>query len=195
MAAAADDGQNTPLMPFGNHPEIALFFFCGNHLSLANGSGLLGPEGLIRSLVDQLLAQWPYDEPPQISDLSQRTRKFQAHNPDAFLDLGLDDLCFMFERILGQLGPEYPVCCIIDGVSHFETGLHGWRNDILYLVECFQGIISSRLDQDAINEVASVKVLLVGMDKSMVVRSVVPMDDHLELRAGRMATRSWLRSP
>lgn len=205
VAAAMDDSNNVSPVSFAHQPRIVLFFFCGQHLWPTSGDRLSGPQGMIRGLVNQLLYRWPYDTLPEISSfLVDRGSTYRAGQDTEVLlhDLELCELCMLFEQILGQLGPEYPVCCIIEGISSFETSLYGWNADVMEVVACFQRIASRQWDASGGRaEVgddpgcAMVKFLLVSTERSILVRSAVAADDHLELRAGRMSNSSWLLSP
>ena len=161
-------------------PRVVLSFFCGQHTTPA--SSLQGPLGLIRSLIDQLLMQWPeYDH----VDLS-----FLAYEPElwgAVSQHDLPSLCYLFGRLLEQLRPDTIVYCIIDGISQFETSLKGWRDSLGEVVNCFLSYVFNNINIPGAG--ACVKFLLASSDKSTIIRHIVPLDHHIDLRAGNMHAR------
>ena len=178
--------QDDLALPY--RPQIILSFFAGQHAG--QGDTLAGPHGMMRCLLDQLLSQWP-DDAPNID------AEPDASDPEAFLNADIGFLCRVFEQLLVQLGPEYPVCGIIDGISYFETRLRGWEEELREVVECFLDIIDRQREErdGGVAEMAPVKFLLTSPEKSIRLRSVVPMDCHVDLRAGNTNARSWLSSP
>ncbi|KAF4978171.1 hypothetical protein FZEAL_5416 [Fusarium zealandicum] len=157
-------------------PQIVLYFFAGQHVSSNND--LAGPHGLISSLIDQLLFQWP-DE--QLFGTEPSNRYSDIWENIAYPNV--HSLCSVFEQLIDQLSASAPVSCIIDGVSYFETSLHGWANDMTYIVECFHDCIE-RKSWDVGR--GFVKFLLVSPDKSTVLGRYISDNYHVDLRAGNM---------
>ncbi|KAF4631369.1 hypothetical protein G7Y89_g6765 [Cudoniella acicularis] len=83
-----------------------LSFFCGEHLG--SGDPDSGVDGMMRSLLSQLLLAYPDFDLYSID-------KMQSVNYDQ-----VDDLCRMFYLLIAQLPPHILVFCIIDSISFFE---------------------------------------------------------------------------
>ncbi|OJJ48281.1 hypothetical protein ASPZODRAFT_130253 [Penicilliopsis zonata CBS 506.65] len=105
-----------------------LHFFCGIHE--APGDPIAGPNGLIRSLIVQLL-------------LTRATFNLDFINTRAFEELirahSLFDLCHTFRELIEQLPPTATVVCIMDGVARFESD--AWLTDLLEVIHTLNQII------------------------------------------------------
>lgn len=171
--------HDTPPPPFPFQPPVVLYFFAGLHT--ANEGGLLGPRGLIRSLIDQLLLHWPDQVVPDTRLIGR-----QLGASEVACNFDMPRLCYVFEQLLRQLGPNSPVYCILDGISHFETSIDGWLDDLREIVECFLSCLKT--NQRNIG-MAPIKFLLVSADKSTNIWNILPKDCHLDLRAGNLHSR------
>lgn len=163
------------LFSLPQQPRVVLYFFAGQHTN--RSAGLCGPHGLIRSFIDQLLLQWPNQDPldltflePEMS-ISTSTEGFETRF-----------LCYIFEQLVCQLSFRSPMCCVIDGLSHFETSLWGWTDDLMMIIDSFFTCIRDGAD--------SVKFLLVSPERSTRVRHRIPEELHVDLRAGNFHARS-----
>ncbi|KAH7111187.1 hypothetical protein EDB81DRAFT_367857 [Dactylonectria macrodidyma] len=170
------EDYNSTALTLAQTPRIILYFFAGEHINSNNG--LHGPHGLIRSLVYQLLLQWPEDGLPD-----PRLFRSQLNAARSAGELSTTSLCFIFEQLVCQLSSDFPVCCIIDGVSYFETSLYGWRDDLTNIVNCF---LSCKEAKSAYEGQGTIKFLLVSPDKSTSVWHLINQVDHVDLRAGNM---------
>lgn len=167
--------HNPSLFSLPQQPRVVLHFFAGHH---ANPSaGLCGPHGLVRSLIDQLLLQWPDHEPLDLTFLEQ---EFSVRTTSD--DFETRFLCYMFEQLVCQLSFRSPLCCVIDGLSHFETSLWGWADDLKMIIDSF---FTCMRDGSG-----SVKFLLVSPERSTRVRYEIPEEFHVDLRAGNFHARS-----
>ncbi|KAF4455373.1 hypothetical protein FALBO_15630 [Fusarium albosuccineum] len=171
-------GKNQGSQPWAlpQKPQAVLYFFAGEHTSPS--SRLLGPQGMIRSLVDQLLLQWPRHDLPDLRFLEGRLMQLAGERR-----LDPQNLCHIFEKLIAQLGPKSPVWCIVDGISFFETSLHGWMDDLMLIIRSFLRCVT---DTRGRNGVGQVKFLLISPDKSTVVRDSIPANYRVELRAGNI---------
>ncbi|KAM0473505.1 hypothetical protein ACHAP7_008171 [Fusarium lateritium] len=156
-------------------PDAILSFFAGEHVTAS--SGLCGPFGLVRSLVDQLLFYWPG---PDLPDLSFLERSFMQLAEEGQLDI--QDFCDIFEELLSRLDPNSEIWCVIDGISFFETTLHGWKDDMAIIIDSFIRCVTDAAT--ARNRAGSVKFLLVSPVKSATTRDVIHGNSRIELRAG-----------
>jgi hypothetical protein len=102
---------------FRNPPElISLAFFCGYHLF---GDKYKGGLAMIRSLIAQLLRQYPYATIIPSPELHM-------------YDIGsasIGQLCRLFDYIIGSLPSGTTVFCLIDGIDEYE------RDDYLHTMD------------------------------------------------------------
>jgi hypothetical protein len=110
---AQPHGQPPPPQP------IVLSFFCGLHQGGSRGGGgggadaLPGPVGLMRSLIAQLLAHYPFD----VSFIAARAWRQPLERHE------LEPLTVLVAELVRQL-PEVPLFCVIDGIDCYEGA--GW---------------------------------------------------------------------
>lgn len=157
-------------------PQIILEYFSGQHN--VDTSGLTGPQGMMRSLLDQLLQKWPDEVPLSLQCLRRL---------DYSRDLSTSDLCDLFETVARQLPVHFPVWCIIDNVSHFETSLGGWADELIDIVECFWRCVRGQWARGAS---APVKFLLATANRSMYIWEQIPHDDQIDLGDGYLHVQS-----
>lgn len=153
--------------------SIVLYFFAGQHTN--NAHGLTGPYGMIRSLADQLLLQWPDEDTSQLRFLERLLPLI--YSTDNIVGL----LCQIFEQLVVNLSSRVSVYCIIDGVSSFETSLYGWVDE---LDEIFDYFLQCMVQTSGYSTRAAIKFLLVSADKSTSLWRRVPENCHVDLRAG-----------
>lgn len=99
---------------------ICVQFFCGLHTS--SYDSLSGPQGLVRSLISQLLSFGNFD----LAFINTRTSR------DRIQSYELDHLCELFRELLHQIPIDVTVFCIIDSISLYER--HEWNHDICFVV-------------------------------------------------------------
>jgi hypothetical protein len=90
-------------------PAIALHFFCGLHTSRRKDSAP-GPQGLMRSLLCQILQLFPVN----LDFISSRRYRDQLESYD------IRSLCDCFRKLVEQLPVDAVLICIVDGISFFE---------------------------------------------------------------------------
>ncbi|KAJ4135296.1 hypothetical protein NW768_004920 [Fusarium equiseti] len=163
---------NTGAVSLPEAPRLTLYFFIGEHMDYNNG--YYGPNGLIRSFIAQILRQWPVEESMDL--------KIPGNNPSTWTS-DTNSLCYLFEQLVCQLGPNFPVWCIVDGLSRFETNLYGWLDD---LIEIISSLLFCKDQKSAFAGQGTIKVLLVSSDRSIRIRDMVDDQDRVELRAGNM---------
>ncbi|KAH8434347.1 uncharacterized protein LDX57_011995 [Aspergillus melleus] len=91
---------------------IVLHHFCGLHGARYHTDPVAGPNGLIRSLLAQMLhtgREFNLD----FINTPQFTRDIQTHS--------LKDLCHTFSQLVEQLPRNITIICILDGVSEFAS--------------------------------------------------------------------------
>ncbi|KAL4911438.1 hypothetical protein BDW74DRAFT_172901 [Aspergillus multicolor] len=96
-----------------NSNAIILHHFCGLHESGEAGT-VTGPNGLIRSLIFQLLFCGRHKFNLDFINTRRFANEIESHS--------LHMLCHTFRQLIEQLPPKQPVICIIDGISGFEYG-------------------------------------------------------------------------
>ncbi|KUL82565.1 hypothetical protein ZTR_09374 [Talaromyces verruculosus] len=105
-SSSAKDGQ-----------VIVLHYFCGLHGSRYNAlDSLSGPNGLIRSILAQLLQTgWRFD----LDFINTKSFVYELENHS------LQMLCHTFHQLIEQLPRKFSVICILDGLSEFASERFG----------------------------------------------------------------------
>ena len=115
-----ESGKTTPISYFcaelvqklKSQPRMTtsiLHFFCGQHVAF--NDPLRGPRGLMRSLITQCLRIWPTVSLAEL-DLSSFSGKHDS--------IPMQDLCSLFQIIVGQMRPQSTVICIVDDILRLE---------------------------------------------------------------------------
>ncbi|RDW93391.1 uncharacterized protein DSM5745_00713 [Aspergillus mulundensis] len=102
-----------------NSNAITLHHFCGLHETGTEGT-VTGPNGLIRSLIFQLLFCSGHKFNLDFINTRQFANDIESHS--------LRMLCHTFRQLIEQLPPRQTVICIIDGITGFEYG--PWLDDL-----------------------------------------------------------------
>ncbi|KAI9882570.1 MAG: hypothetical protein M1823_005680 [Watsoniomyces obsoletus] len=135
-----------------------LYFFCGLHNSPTDP--MMGPRGLLRSLVAQLLMTTD----PDLRFINSRHWWEQLQRHD------IHHLCHLLWELMRQL-PERVLFCVIDGASLFE--LQGWSDEMQQVVRLLHDMsIDTSLD-------VMVKVLLTSPGRCRSIKQVVPPEHHV----------------
>lgn len=144
----SDRSQNTKISPITHvcatlthalrrsvGDNIVLAFFCGQHS--ASDDGLVGPQGLMRSLVaflvlslvqnDCIVESTPIWFPDFQGDVEQ---------------LSFIDLCQVFFNLVELVPKGLTVYCVVDGISYYERDV--WKGDFDLMIECFGNIITNK---------------------------------------------------
>ncbi|KAI9733083.1 MAG: hypothetical protein M1834_003629 [Cirrosporium novae-zelandiae] len=113
--------------------EVLTHFFCGLHTSSTDP--WYGPNGLVRSLIVQLLMALHERELLSLDFINSRTylNSLEYHN--------LDDLCNALHRLVGQFPPEATVYCVVDSVSCFDKYLPESSQDLKPVISWLQYIV------------------------------------------------------
>lgn len=162
-----------------------LYFFCGQHMN--KHGPLPGPQGLIRSLTNQLIMAWHkllrvYAAPPP--NLRFLSNLLPGTVSSAQEDLDIDTVCNIFYALLEQLPAGFTVYCIVDGLSYFETSLGGWSDEIEQVVDCLQQCCDSYESELQV----TVKVMLASAHRSIKVCEQIPSEQIVNLRAGKLSS-------
>ncbi|CZR65247.1 uncharacterized protein PAC_15147 [Phialocephala subalpina] len=151
---------------------IVLHFFCGQHATFEDP--LRGPDGLLRSLICQLLL-YPNTAEPNLGMLSQQElcNDLRGHK--------LDALRHLFQQLLQQIPTGTLVFCIIDGLSEYETRMNNSTEDLRSFVDGLQSIVR---DQNQAGP--TFKVLMANANKSTEIVKQIPLQERVSLRAGNV---------
>ena len=136
---------------------------------------------MMRSLISQVLCQWPGNVPLNLQP--RRHENFsEAHG------WSVSVLCELFESIICQLPRELPIWCIIDNISHFETSLDGWDQELEVIVASFERFVHVGKRTGAIS--APVKFLLAAGNRSLNIWDMLPSDAEINIRDGGVFART-----
>jgi hypothetical protein len=164
--------------PLPQSPYIIAEYFSNHHET--DTSGLDGPQGLMRSLIHQVLCQWPSNVP-----LNLQARRHESFSETREWSVG--GLCQLFESIICQLPRELPIWCIIDNISHFETSLGRWDRDLEEIVCYFDRYVENGKRTGGLS--APIKFLFATASRSVFVGDLIPPDAEINLRDGGVLTR------
>jgi hypothetical protein len=180
-----DRSQNTKITPItfvcatltsalrrSTTANVVLGFFCGLHLS--SQDDLIGPQGLIRSLVADVVLSLAQNE-----CISPTAPIWFPASQEHFEELSFKDICQLFCRLVELVPKEITVYCVVDGISYYERA--DWREEYDLMMECFGSIIAN----NAI--AASFKLLLTSPTVSRWLSDLMP-SQQVSLRNKR--TRS-----
>ncbi|PWY83401.1 hypothetical protein BO70DRAFT_361519 [Aspergillus heteromorphus CBS 117.55] len=115
--------------------EVVTHFFCGLHTGSARKDPWTGPNGLVRSVIVQLLMALHQRDTLSINFIDSRSYLKRIEDQDLFT------LCDMLHRLVCQFPPDTTVYCIIDGVSSFDKDLHGSFRQMAIVVDWLQYIV------------------------------------------------------
>jgi hypothetical protein len=148
-----------------NRPAISLNFFCGQHV--ASDDELKGPNGLIRSLIAQLLLTGRTLSLDFIDSRIYR-EDLESHTQVA--------LCHTFQQLVKQLPVDTLVFCVIDGVSLYERT--DWRGDLSFVVDRLSDLVKDERLQPTF------KLLMTSPYASKYIHRRIAPYQHVVLRSG-----------
>jgi hypothetical protein len=153
---------------------IPLIFFCGLHTD-PDMDRHTGGRAVIQNFICQLLCQFDFD-----------TRSFASEKLDEHLiQLGdIDELCRLFQWLVGKLPQSVVLFCVIDGVGYYERD--EFEHDIGFVVEKLLRISAEKKTQ------AGVKILLTSSNRTTYIRQ--PFPDELVLSIESLARANMVPS-
>ena len=162
--------QKTPSM-------AVLYHFCGLHSQ--QGDPIIGPRGLLQSLIAQLLIyiHHCHHGSPRLAITSEKFLRDVAQRD-------LVALCLFLSQLLTQLDRNTTVYCVVDTISEFETSLGGWNDEISDIVSFFQHLIHDTSDGPVL------KVLLLAPNRSIQIYKHIHPDDQVWLNSGNLLSDS-----
>ena len=162
--------QKTPDM-------IILYHFCCLHSQ--HGDPIVGPRGLLQSLIAQLLIY--------LHQHHKTPARFSVMNNIFLHDVARRDLlalCLFLSQLLEQMERNTTVYCVIDAISEFETSLDGWNNEIAEIVTYFQDLVHNRSNGPVL------KFLLIAPHRSIQIYDQIRPDDQIWLNSGNLLSDS-----
>lgn len=150
---------------------VVLHFFCGAHLDADAEDSLVGPRGMLRSLIAQFLIA--YRAPlPVLSAMGSQDFIHDCYNRT------LPALCEVF-RLLVEGGPQdTTIFVLIDGISWYEQPR--WVGDLEFIV----GLLK---DLSVPGRAPILKVLLTSPSRTAEVHNLVNLDtEYISLAPGNM---------
>ncbi|KAI0446845.1 hypothetical protein F4803DRAFT_501323 [Xylaria telfairii] len=135
-----------------NCGTITVSFFAGLHVGTdATNRDLDGPEGMMRSLIVQLLSSSLFR--PDLGFLTPEDLQVYRHHD-------LKSLCDLFVRLVQQLPSGTDVFCIIDGISWYEQA--PWLAGLRFVTGMFEYLMGQLDPRDT----AILKILMTSHGRS-----------------------------
>ncbi|KAK3369708.1 hypothetical protein B0T24DRAFT_681705 [Lasiosphaeria ovina] len=157
--------------------SMPLTFFCGQHST--DDDPLRGPEGVLRSLIAQLIA---FPCTPVLD-----TRNLDARRVREAADGDVPSLAALLHALVAQLDSRITVWCLVDGISELEGTLDEWDDEVDELILGFLDIV----EDDKLRP--RLKVVMTSATRSLRLTSLVPEDEHISLQAGNVYYRSMVK--
>jgi hypothetical protein len=154
------------------HEATTIHFFCGRNDSSAGS--LSGPQGMIRSLICQILWHFPI----QLDFISSPRYRQQLENHD-FLTL-----CDCLEKVVQRLPPQAVIICVIDSICFFEKAR--WTDNLKKAVNILLNIVDD-------NESPMFRLLVTSPRRTRHVADLFALDCQMLL--GGDATREGKSAP
>ncbi|KAJ9616703.1 hypothetical protein H2200_000422 [Cladophialophora chaetospira] len=112
-------------------PAATIFHFCRRHTF--SKDPLQGPQGLMRSLICQVLRL--FQNEIKLGFTATTFRRYQ----EQLESYNLQTLCDCFAKVVRQLPREMVLFCIIDGIDSFEK--HDWAESCRFMIRELQDIL------------------------------------------------------
>jgi hypothetical protein len=155
--------------------HVVLHFFCGRHCHPQDA--LSGPTGLMRSLIYQMII-YPGLFSSKLEWESNVTREQLAKGD-------LAGLCSIFRQLIRSVDPQLTLYCILDGISEFETSLHGWLDQLKQVFDVLRGLSTNATDD---RTGPYFKLLMTNAEKSTRISRLIDSRDHIALRAENISS-------
>jgi hypothetical protein len=144
----SDRSQNTKISPIthvcatlthvlsrSDSANVVLAFFCAQHST--SKDDLVGPQGVMRSLIAQLLLSLVQNE-----CISESAPIWVSAFQGDFEELSFTDICQLFYDLVELVPKRIMVYCVVDGISYYERDV--WKEDYDLMMECFGSIIANK---------------------------------------------------
>jgi hypothetical protein len=179
----SDRNQNTRISPVTHvcatlthalrryEPNVVLVFFCGQHSNSTDD--LVGPQGLMRSLVASLVLSLIQKECISFSAPIRFSGDFQGN----FEQLSFEDICLLFCQLVELVPKKFTVYCVVDGISYYERDT--WRGDYDLMMQSFGSVIANKVMAPVF------KLLLTSPTKSRWLPDLLAPQQRVSLRNTR----------
>lgn len=147
---------------------IVIYFFCGKNLDASADDELSGPQGMLRSLITQLMLQiGPMPNLSGIINSHEFLHDCYKHQFSA--------LCEVLRLLIEQLPPHTILYCLLDGVSWYEQ--ETWVDEMRFFVGLFRHLMAGANGP-------SLKLLMASSNRSTDIRSLVDTEwEYVSLAA------------
>ncbi|RAH76602.1 hypothetical protein BO86DRAFT_249007 [Aspergillus japonicus CBS 114.51] len=150
--------------------DVVIHFFCGLHCTKSSKDRWAGTNGLVRSLVCQLLLILHHRDLLSIDFINSRALLKQLEEHD------LHKLCVLLHQLARQFPSDVTVYCIIDAACCFDKDLHMSFQELMTVIDYLHAIVQD----DSLR--AQFKVLLTSADQSTKrLRQQVDVEQHITL--------------
>ncbi|KAI1263448.1 hypothetical protein F5Y18DRAFT_394486 [Xylariaceae sp. FL1019] len=150
---------------------VVLQFFCGKNLDSDVEDGTPGPQGMLRSLISQLLLHFTPPS-PNLSAISSTdfVGELQHWNFSALSEV--------LRILITQVPPSTTLYMLLDGISYYEQGQ--WLPELQYFVGLLRYIMSSTGSP-------CLKILLTNSGRSTEIRDMLNLEwEYVSLAAGNI---------
>jgi hypothetical protein len=116
-------------------PEnVFVHFYCGLHVDPGRNNWS-GPDGMIRSILVQIIAALVDKDLLDLSFLNRRSFIRGLENHDTYT------LCHLLHDLVQQFDPDTTIYCFIDGVSRFDVDYRGTFGLLKVIIDRIEGIV------------------------------------------------------
>ncbi|KAL4748040.1 hypothetical protein BDW72DRAFT_205975 [Aspergillus terricola var. indicus] len=168
-------------LSFSNTPGfIVLHFFCGQHESRVDP--LRGPQGLLRSLITQLLyAAGPFNQ--SFIDTRDYAERIESHV--------IQDLCVTFKALVSQLPLNQRVLCFIENIPWLES--HEWMRDLIDVLEILYRMTHDEYLQSILKVLITSGTSRCGIERAIPVQNqALLMPDQVNDNGAEISDRAIL---
>ncbi|KAL4960141.1 uncharacterized protein BDV14DRAFT_204973 [Aspergillus stella-maris] len=157
---------------------ITLHFFCGQHESRVDS--LRGPQGLLRSLITQILhAVGPFDH--SFIGTRDYAERIESHITQ--------DLCITFKALIEQLPLNQRVFCFIENILWHES--EEWMQDLIDVIEILYRMTHDEHLQPILKVLITSGILRCGIERAIPVQDQVHMvQDQVNNVYGEISERA-----
>lgn len=163
---------------------VVLYHFCGLHTQPDANGLLTGPQGIMVSLIAQLMLS-----PTSNGDISLAAAALHQCL-QAVAGGDLDGLCRLFhDLILSHMSPHTTAYCILDNVQQFETDRGRWADELCRIVLALQELVNA-LNLAVKGSTPVLKVLLTAGIRSICINQHLRTEDQIWVRTNCILPRA-----
>lgn len=152
---------------------IVTQFYCAQHADPRSNDS--GPKSLLRSLINQLIL-YPKPGEPSLDFVDKSLL-------DAVAGQNTNAICFLFEKLFWQIDANTSIYVLVDGLSDFESSLHGFAEKMDRVFDLFRKLIDAVKHSPGAGP--KLKVLMTSPNRShRIARLVNHADEYIRLDTG-----------